>query len=263
MNNSHREWSYERGQVIKALQAIQYRRVTLGEFISHLLPINNLDDINQHLSKIISVDFLDSIKTVDAKFEQLLLNSVDAVIGDVIKGVNDIFNMRHVFCHELALRERAEIEIIQQAYMMMKAFLCRSSRFLDSVEHPIDDGEVMCQRELNQKANDDFLALEDQLNRLIEQIHDRDKKQLEEGYNDRVHPSDEESLRKDIEDVHVAFMNYREISARYDARDWIGGSGYPMVYFGTLSELTKQMLDELKRSREMEDNFRLLRQYCW
>src|SRR5690606_16325028 len=44
------------------INAIQTKTVTVGEFISHILPCNNFDDINANLSTLADIDFADQIK---------------------------------------------------------------------------------------------------------------------------------------------------------------------------------------------------------
>ena len=58
------------------LKAIQYKAFTLGEFISHVLPLNNLNDINRVLSILMNIDFLDSLKNYDPKtiYDDVLKN---------------------------------------------------------------------------------------------------------------------------------------------------------------------------------------------
>jgi hypothetical protein len=48
----------------KLVQAIGTRTVTVGDFVSHLLPLNNLDDINANLTTLIGEDFLNRFKSV-------------------------------------------------------------------------------------------------------------------------------------------------------------------------------------------------------
>jgi hypothetical protein len=49
------------------INAIQTKTITVGEFISHLLPCNNFEDINTNLSILTKNDFTDQIKKFDKK----------------------------------------------------------------------------------------------------------------------------------------------------------------------------------------------------
>jgi hypothetical protein len=218
----------------QALNAIHGRRITLGDFVSHLLPINNLADINLHLSTLIGEDFLERIKTIDVLIvqdEHREYKALGTIIGDVIQGVNDIFEMRHIYCHELALRTKADQKRIEHGYFMLRTFLLATTECiwrLESVDTP------MSQLEINQKAYDEFSALDNEMKQLVGQVN--------------VQESDDPGPA--IADVQAAFEQYRELSARHGAREWTGGSGYPMVYYAHLSDITRQRMEELKRAAD-------------
>lgn len=73
------------------INAIQTKTVTVGEFISHILPCNNFDDINKNLSLLCGIDFADQIKKFkrDSIFEHVNDNSKqfidngDQIISDI------------------------------------------------------------------------------------------------------------------------------------------------------------------------------------
>ena len=87
--------------------AMQAGRFSLGEFVAHLLPVNGLDDINQSMSILMGLDYLDAIKNVktdifepDHSLEDLSLS------GDLIESLEFLFSQRHVFAHELTTKVR-------------------------------------------------------------------------------------------------------------------------------------------------------------
>jgi hypothetical protein len=101
---------------IEQVVAIQGGKFTLGEFISHLLPINGLDDINRSMSILLGDQFLDRVKQV----------KLDIFVGqppksleeagnhkNVFQAVQRLFEHRHIFVHELTTHIRVNVRDIR------------------------------------------------------------------------------------------------------------------------------------------------------
>jgi hypothetical protein len=84
--------------------AIHSQTISLGEFVAHLLPGNNLDDINRNMSVLMDEDFLERLKRTPIPAEgKEAKNMSEAEIEDfVFSGVKRLFELRHIHCHELA-----------------------------------------------------------------------------------------------------------------------------------------------------------------
>lgn len=85
--------------------AIQRESVSIGEFVSHLLPLSSLDDLNKTLSILLGEDYLVEWKrTRLAQPRQLTLFPELDLDTDarVLNAVTESFRLRHIFCHELA-----------------------------------------------------------------------------------------------------------------------------------------------------------------
>ena len=95
---------------IESVIAIQGRKVSLGEFVSHLLPANRPDDINKNMSLIIGEDFFDRLKQTEFIQEDGSVTSI-AKRGEeawLFDGLKELFELRHIFCHELALAQEID-----------------------------------------------------------------------------------------------------------------------------------------------------------
>jgi hypothetical protein len=95
----------------ESLVATASKRVSVGEFIAHQLPLSNFWYIESHLSILLDEDF-------PAEFEKYLIRE-DATGGHRVfqthlrRVVVDTFRQRHIFCNELATvvtAKRAEID---------------------------------------------------------------------------------------------------------------------------------------------------------
>lgn len=85
--------------------ALQQHSVSLGDFIAHLLPVNNLDDINLVMSTLLGTDFLQLFKETRLKLPvqmTLFPEEEGRLAGQVLAQVKAMFDLRHLMCHELA-----------------------------------------------------------------------------------------------------------------------------------------------------------------
>lgn len=91
---------------LEAVLAIEGRTVTIGEFVSHLISISSLTDIDNHMSAILGEDFLKKVKKI--KFGMLALSEEHRLPNSVFSTISDMMKMRHVYCHEIA--DKPEID---------------------------------------------------------------------------------------------------------------------------------------------------------
>lgn len=96
---------------IRTVVAIDGRTVSLGDFIAHLLPIKSLEDINKNMSTILNIDFLAEIGNIPFGVAGELV-PLKSLAPKTYKFVKETFRLRHIFCHELAPRERVKINDI-------------------------------------------------------------------------------------------------------------------------------------------------------
>ena len=89
--------------------AIQTKKVTLGEYISHFLSISNLEDINRAISALLKIDFLETLLSSQFHlFEEDPPIQLDQARGDFILAVQELFQTRHMLCHEFASDMRVD-----------------------------------------------------------------------------------------------------------------------------------------------------------
>ncbi len=85
---------------IEDVVAIHSEKVSLGEYIAHLLPIKGVQDINHALSVLLDEDFFKTFQS----FPTSEFNSTPygEMFPHDIGAVEALFNLRHLYCHELA-----------------------------------------------------------------------------------------------------------------------------------------------------------------
>ena len=94
--------------------AIQSKKVSLGEFMAHLLPIRNVSDINRNMSTITGEDFLALLKNKPFGLGSNSLGTVEEVFPDFIGKVGQLFRLRHIYAHELASKEKISVRKIEK-----------------------------------------------------------------------------------------------------------------------------------------------------
>lgn len=131
------------------LSSLQKQQFTLGEFISHLLPCNNLNDVNKNLSIILGFDFLEKIR--EFKDESSLhygeddFNKLNKGFGNIISSVKRIFELRHIYCHEPLGVDSIDRSELAAHYDNFKFFLNYCSNYACSLIYD-DWGIATCDK---------------------------------------------------------------------------------------------------------------------
>lgn len=88
---------------LPAAASLLEKRITLGDYVAHFISISSLDDVNRILSTLLDLDFLERLLTsefhVFESDEPLVLRDGR---GAVISAARDLFQQRHILCHEFA-----------------------------------------------------------------------------------------------------------------------------------------------------------------
>jgi len=89
--------------------------LTLGEFISHLLPMKGIADIDYALSTITASSFHDAIKNTSPFSDGELKDKTIEQLGQSEKLFRDtqrLFELRHIYAHEIAPRTNVKFKEI-------------------------------------------------------------------------------------------------------------------------------------------------------
>jgi hypothetical protein len=224
------------------VNAIQTKTVTVGEFVSHILPCNNFEDINKNLSLLCSIDFTDQIKkfTRESIFEHVNDNSKQFIDnGDqIIAEIKRTFELRHIFCHEFATSLPIDKEEILSCFNNAKLFLNQTNDF---VWHLIYPNLPENQADMNIQASDEFEKFENDLSVLILTIKEAKNENLDFDLN-------VELFDKTMQQWEV----YRKSKAEFDASIMEDGSMYPLLYASSLTATTKEKIESLKNEFETD-----------
>lgn len=216
------------------IKAIHQKTITFGDFISHLLPINNLSDINSHLSILTGKDFLQELKNVYDRFEVEVLNKEKVPIlkdaNAVYEGVTKTFELRHIFAHEIADEYSINPETIQICFSSIKTFIKATSEFTVELMYP---NAPLTQMEMNIVSANDY---------------DNSLKELQILENELESLLDEEGLNKfkvSKELWDKLKNNDAELEADLGGK---GGTIWPTLYNSAAESIVRKRIEHIKET---------------
>jgi uncharacterized protein YecT (DUF1311 family) len=216
-------------EVIKALQG---NKISVGEFISHLVPINNLSNIDATMSTLIKDNYLKRVETVCNDWDRRQKGITIPIIenpAEVYKSVAKIFELRHIFCHEFASSITVLSEEIDQLFNDTLVFIKACEELNGQILHP---NAPLTQREMTEQADNEFRSYDDQMKELnlqfLEKIKDEDSK-------------------IEYSKAHESWLDYRKHYAEFIALRNRGGTIWPMVYAKEMSCITYSHIQVLVR----------------
>jgi uncharacterized protein YecT (DUF1311 family) len=220
----------------RAVQAIQGKTVTVGDFTSHLLSFNNLEDINNNMSIVIGEDFLKKLKSTIPEWalDELKAKSIDELSSEIYRDVTRTFELRHIYCHELALSEEVDTEIIYRCFDNTKLFLNATDTLVWNLIAP---NAPTCQAEMNERAYKEFEEVDAELRVRCDQIL----------------ANLEDEAKAEFQEMNEAWQKYRELKAKASADVFKGGTAWPLVYYSELYSVTKARLDDMNKESEFLD----------
>lgn len=86
------------------LSNLQTKMFSIGELVSHLLPCNNIADLDTNFSTLLGVNLFDSLKkhkvVIAGNYEKETTIHFRSKLDSIKKSVARTFENRHIFCHE-------------------------------------------------------------------------------------------------------------------------------------------------------------------
>ncbi len=220
------------------VRAIEGKEVTVGDFLSHLLPMKSFEDINSTVGTLAEKDFLNELKVyffpkkdcdeTENSFYKLseLTNEMNKEIAEIYSDVRETFKLRNIFCHEAAEAYTVDTSKIYKGYENTKRFLEASNEFIwDLVEPNRPMGTYGWQLKLSLEL--------DELNNEIANIVLEIEQTSEETKND-------------FSPIQNAWEDYRNKRVEIISKQWEGGTGQTSAELSMAIYLTKARIAELK-----------------
>ena len=101
------------------LDAVHGRRISIGELFAHLVSINRLAQIDAIMSTIIGTSFFELLTSVHSRWDVEVKGEPEKPIivepGVVLKHVEEMFRLRHIYTHELVDFDKPDRAVIGEA----------------------------------------------------------------------------------------------------------------------------------------------------
>lgn len=112
----------------ESVVAIHSKRVSLGHFVAHLLPVNGISDINSHLSALLGVEY--TRYYLDHPLSKWNTSPVGEVFPQELAHLERLFKLRHMYAHELATKERVPVREMEKLVGAAAMFVTLTDEFI-------------------------------------------------------------------------------------------------------------------------------------
>lgn len=197
------------------LAAFQDKDITLGEYISYLIPCNKYEDINKTISSLAEVNF------------SKLMHEQVGDCDELLKDIQDIFSCRHIVCHEVPRKHTIKKETVKKWIGSASAFVELTDNVVMDIIYP---NPPITNYDMLQSVKKDFVEAEAELNALLQTL--------------KTLPHAE--FKNIAFDYIDEWKKYREAKAKAESATFEGGTYYRIIYTDSLTRTTKEMIKNLK-----------------
>jgi uncharacterized protein YecT (DUF1311 family) len=220
------------------VQAIAGKELTVGDFLSHLLPMKSFEDINSTIGTLTGKDFLDELKIYffekdydendESRFYQLneLTDEMNKEVAEIYSDVKETFKLRNIFCHEAAESNVVDTQKIYKCYENTKKFLEATDEFIWEL---IEPNRPTSNLDMKIRADEKLTKLNERMRNLIKEILAIAEEDIE-----------------NVEEVQKIWEKYRDERTEMVASSWEGGTGQGLVILEEKVFLTESRIEELK-----------------
>lgn len=216
------------------IKSLNERVRSLGELVSFFIKVSSLEKILETIGTLVyneEKNFKKEIEKELVKIHKDEGNEQEFELKHLFSDVEETFRLRHIFCHEAAISFTIEMEKIKKCYLASKCFLKIMNRFLFNTKFPNSSHlGFLTQYDMNVDQQAIYAKKEIVLNNLIFKIKSNQTKRE----------------RYFFEKVLKNWRKYREIKAKFLARETKGGTLWFTVYYGQMSGITEDLIKELE-----------------
>ena len=200
--------------------AFEENTISLSDYLSLLIPCSKLADIDNAISKLLGIKFLEEFgKKEDGKA--------------ILDSISEIFRLRHIYCHKVPLKQVLDVNNARKLISHAIAFIDNSDDIIRTALYSDHIGgieEIEIAKKEYEKANKE-------LEELIETL----KVKQEKG---PFHYNDFSYIDK--------WKEYRKERALCDSSINNKESYLPLHYYRNMERTTKSLIKELKEDYKYE-----------
>ena len=213
-------------------KAFHGQKISLGDFVSHMMSINNLSGISTNMSTLLNVDYFEELSKVHDRWANEIHGKPKKPIIDDIKSLKQkvakTFELRHIFCHELANKHSMDRTEIENCFNATLVFIKAADEYHYQTLFP---NAPLSQRDMNQQAAEDFSNAKKSLEKLNAKIA-------------AILPSDR---NEEYLETHKLWEKFRDKDAEFHANEYQGGSIWPTIYGSTAATSTEQRVKVVEK----------------
>ena len=215
----------------EALKNMHGQVITIGDFVSHHIPINNLGHIVSNMSHLMNCDFKKKLSSVTDRWDVEVKKKPNvAIISDIeitFRCVAETFRLRHIFCHEIASGVTVIKENIDECVKHTVLFLRASNCLIGDTLFP---NAPLTQAEMNKSSADDYAREKAILENLVLEA----KQVLSE--KQRTH----------LEIANTAWQKFLDASVEIEGLEYEDGSIRPTIENVAAQRFTKERQKHLR-----------------
>lgn len=205
---------------LDVIGAFQESEVSMGDYLSYIIPCSKIEDIDNALTPLLGFKFLDKLR-----------EKYDA--NDMLNTISRIFKLRHMYCHEVPYAEELNHETIILMINRAHDFLSMAGMtILGNNDACLTNGDMI------EMANTSFEIAETKLDDLINKIK-------------HLTPEEGNIVSLNLDYIE-SWKKYRDDKAKAAASIVEGGSMYPLLYLSSKESTTKALISELKEEYKYE-----------
>jgi uncharacterized protein YecT (DUF1311 family) len=218
---------------VAALHAFHGQKISVGEFVAHLVPFKSFEDIIKALTTLLDAPFMSAIKAVEDPWLKRAGRQEHVRVlprhGPLFEDVKALIGLRHLLAHEVPTPSPVtDMVVLQRQLASTERFAAAISEVVAQTLHP---DAPLTQLEMNQAAGKEAAEADE----AMEQI-----------YTEGLSTLAGAELQA-FEASQGAFLDYRAKTVEYAGSRFAGGSIRPMVEALEHAQLTRQRTDDLRR----------------
>jgi uncharacterized protein YecT (DUF1311 family) len=228
------------------IRDIQGRTITLGDILSHSVPVNSFGQIVGHFETLLGKPVRPILEAaVDRRDTEVMKKASGPIIVDydaMARSLTRLFEVRHILCHE-APRQSVYVdkeidEFLDKAIRLAKALheVLTFERF----------GLVpLTQTEMNIAANEDLKKTQDKMNALFSEIEAR-VTAADAKFAGRREGKKEDNWLSCLKDAQEQWLSYRNSHCEFNTYLNRGGTILSLLWASEANRLTQLRIADLE-----------------
>jgi uncharacterized protein YecT (DUF1311 family) len=225
---------------------LQGRMITLGDVISHQVPLNSFGQILNYFDALLGKSVRPLLERTENRWETEVTKQASGPIitnfQALASALNRMFEVRHILCHEIPSAIVYETADIDEFFNQAIQFVESLHWLLTFEKHGL---VPLTQTDMNIAAGETFHNAESEMANLVGEIQSRVKDIM---HRDIRRDTDEDTVtwRECFDNAQKSWLVYRDLHCDFETYLNQGGTIRPLLWASEAERLTKLRIDDLK-----------------